>query len=47
MWSWQEILKTSPIEWLLEEENPSVRYFTLSDILGKKENDSELQAAKG
>jgi len=46
MWSWQEILKTSPIGWLLEEENPSVRYFALRDLLDRKEDDSELQAAK-
>ena len=43
---WQNILKTSPIEWLLEEENPSVRYFTLKDLLNKEENDPELQVAK-
>lgn len=34
------------INWLLEEENPSVRYFTLKDILGKPEDDAEVQAAK-
>jgi len=32
--------------WLLEEENPSVRYHTLKDILGYKEDDPELLAAK-
>jgi hypothetical protein len=47
MWSWQQILKTTPIEWFLERENPSVRYFTLRDLLDKSERDSELQAAKG
>ena len=46
MWSWQEILKTSPTEWLLEKENPSIRYFTLRDLLDRKEDDSDLQAAK-
>jgi len=30
----------------LEKENPSVRYFTLRDILGRDETDSELQEAK-
>ena len=44
--SWKNILKTSPIEWLLEKENPSVRYFTLKDLLNKEENDPEPQAAK-
>ena len=33
-------------EWLLEEENPSVRYFTLTGLLGKKENDAEVLEAK-
>jgi hypothetical protein len=46
MWSWQEILKTSPIKWLLEGENPSVRYFALRDLLDRREDDFELQAAK-
>src|SRR3972149_8026722 len=36
----------SVIEWLLEQENPSVRYFTLRDILDKKETDSEVREAK-
>jgi len=30
----------------LEKDNPSVRYFTLIDILGKPENDSEVREAK-
>ena len=34
------------INWLLEENNPSVRYFTLSDFLGKKDSDPELLAVK-
>jgi len=46
MRSWQEILKTNPIEWLLKEENPSVRYFTLRDLSDRREDDRELQAAK-
>jgi len=46
MWSWQKILKTSPIKWLLEEENPSVRYFTLRDLLDRKKDDPELQDTK-
>lgn len=33
------------INWLLEEENPSVRYFVLKNLLNKK-NDQELQSAK-
>ena len=33
------------INWLLEEENPSVRYFTLTGLLGKKEDDTEVRIA--
>jgi len=32
--------------WLSEEENPSVRYFTLRDLLDRREDDRELLAAK-
>jgi hypothetical protein len=39
-------LKESPVDWLLEENNPSVRYFTLRDVLGKHENDPKVLAAK-
>jgi hypothetical protein len=46
MLNWKELLKESPIDWLLEEANPSVRYFTLRDILGKSENDTQLTATK-
>jgi len=46
MTNWLEILKESPIDWLLEESNPSVRYFTLRDILGKSEKDHQVVAAK-
>jgi hypothetical protein len=34
------------LSWLLEEANPSVRYFTLRDLLGKSEDDSHVVAAK-
>jgi hypothetical protein len=33
------------IDWLLEEYHPSVRYYTLVDILGRKENDPEVREA--
>jgi len=46
MWSWKKMLKTSLIKLLLEEENPSVRYFALRDLLDRKEDDPELQATK-
>ncbi|MDD2620964.1 MAG: hypothetical protein PHC92_09890 [Syntrophomonadaceae bacterium] len=44
--NWKSVLKADPMDWLLEEENPSVRYFTLKDIIGRPEDDSEVQTAK-
>jgi hypothetical protein len=46
MINFSKILKEAPIGWLLEETNPSVRYFTLRDILGKGRNDPQVVAAK-
>ena len=39
-------LKGNLIPWLLEENNPSVRYFTLLELLGKTNNDPEVIDAK-
>jgi hypothetical protein len=44
--NWKSFLTSNPIEWLLEEDNPSVRYFTLKDILNKPCNDFEVEEAK-
>jgi hypothetical protein len=38
--------KFASVEWLLEKNNPSVRYFTLTDILGKPAAAPEVQEAK-
>jgi len=46
MSAWQRFLSQSPIEWLLEKENPSVRYLTLRDLLDRDKADSELREAK-
>ncbi len=46
MSKWKSALKADPMDWLLEEENPSVRYFTLKDILDRPEDDPAVQAAK-
>jgi len=46
MTSWKSFLKADPTGWLLEEDNPSVRYFTLADILGKSEDDPDVEEAK-
>ena len=43
---WRSLLKADSVEWLLERDNPSVRYFTLTDILCKPERDSEVREAK-
>ena len=40
------VLKDDPTDWLLGEDNPSVRYFTLIDILKVPENDPEAKKAK-
>jgi hypothetical protein len=42
MKKWKTYLKDDPTEWLLEESNPSVRYFTLRWILDKSEDDKEV-----
>ncbi|MFQ5630660.1 MAG: hypothetical protein ACE5I1_17960 [bacterium] len=39
-------LEDNVIHWLLEEENPPVRYLTLTKLLQKPETDSEVQQAK-
>jgi len=39
-------LKEKVISWLLEEDNPSVRYFTLFDLMEKPKNNPELIQAK-
>jgi hypothetical protein len=46
MMEWTEVLQQSPIDWLLEESNPSVRYFTMLNILGKKRHDPQVSAAR-
>ena len=46
MSGWASELKADPMEWLLEPENPSVRYWTLTDILDRPADDPEVQEAK-
>ena len=41
-----QFFKESLLNWLLEETNPSVRYFTLRDLLGKGEDDPQVMVAK-
>jgi hypothetical protein len=40
------MLKADPVDWLLEKDNPSVRYFTLTQIQDKPQNSPEAQEAK-
>ncbi len=47
MGDWTSVLNAYPLEWLLDEENPSVRYLTLTELLEKPENDTDVVAAKG
>ncbi len=46
MQNWQKHLNGDPLPWLLEPENPSVRYWTLIDILGRSVGDPEAQKAR-
>jgi hypothetical protein len=44
--TWHRKLIGDPIPWLLEVENPSVRYGTLLDLLDRPEDDPEVQKAR-
>ena len=39
-------LKPELLDWLLEEENPSVRFFTLTELLNRSYRTEEVKAAK-
>ena len=43
---WKSVLNADPTDWLLEDENPSVRYFTLVDLLGMPEDDPDVRQAR-
>ena len=42
----QKKVRSDPIAWLLEPDNPSVRYLTLRHLLKRSEDDPEVQAAR-
>lgn len=42
----QKYLNTDPLPWLLDPDNPSVRYWTLIDILDRPASDPEVQEAR-
>jgi hypothetical protein len=37
---------SSAIDWLLEEDQPSIRYLALTELLGRSEADSEVKSAR-
>lgn len=43
---WITLLKKDPTNWLLEDNIPSVRYFTLKNILDRPDDDNEVRVAK-
>ena len=43
---WKSLLHADPTNWLLEENNPSVRYYTLKTLLDKPDDDKDVQRAK-
>jgi hypothetical protein len=45
MEAWAAALKGDPTAWLLDESDPSVRYFTLVDLLDRAEEDADVIAA--
>ncbi len=46
MRDWKHRLKADPTGWLLEPENPPVRYWTLVDLLNRPPDDREMRAAQ-
>jgi hypothetical protein len=44
--NWKSLLNGDPIDWLLEMNNPSVRFFTLTEFLEKPEANPEVAQAK-
>lgn len=45
---WKELLRGDPLHWLLEPDTvqPAIRYFTLRDVLGRDDSDSEVKKAQ-
>lgn len=40
------MMNSTVIDWLLEEGQPSIRYLTLTELLGKSKQDSEVKSAR-
>ena len=43
---WRALLKDDPTEWLLEKNDPSVRYLALTRLLERSESDPDVKEAK-
>ncbi len=43
--SWTAALQANPLPWLLEPDNPPVRYWTLVDLLDRPANDAAVDSA--
>ncbi len=46
MEAWKSVLKDDPTDWLLGEDNPSVRYFALRDLMGRPESNPAVVSAR-
>src|SRR5512139_3720917 len=44
--AWQNQLKGDSLNWLLETENPGVRYLALRDLMDRPMDDAELVTAR-
>jgi hypothetical protein len=44
--SWHRLLKADPLPWLLDSDNPSVRYFALRDLFDRPRDDPEVVATQ-
>lgn len=43
---WRDALNADPLPWLLEPDNPSVRFFALTELLDRPRTDRDVVAAK-
>lgn len=46
MKSWSSHIRPETLDWLLEEDDPSVRYLALRDLLGRPEDGPEIREAR-
>jgi hypothetical protein len=44
--AWKSVLRADPTGWLLEAENPSVRYFALRELCDRPQDDPEVQQVR-